>query len=173
MGLPPHGTRTRYVNHDKCRCAKCRAANTRYMRKLTHGSRRTTSPDEAREHLEKLRQSGIGTRQVTRLTGISRNALMDLRAGKLKFIRVSTANRILGITLEDHVAMRAMKDATETRRQLHELRRLGLREPAIARALGYRSDRLQFNADRVTVKNAKKVETLYRLALRHFGGEAA
>lgn len=31
--LPAHGTVTRYTNH-KCRCRKCRAAGTAYMREL-------------------------------------------------------------------------------------------------------------------------------------------
>lgn len=168
--MSPHGTRARYVL-DKCRCPRCRAANTEYAWRRTHDPDwhgELIDPTEMVEHLNRLTAAGIGLRQVAAMTGLSRTTLGDLRSGRNRRVRRRTADAVLAISLADHVAPRALTDSGPTHERIAALRESGITKKAIAKALGYRSHALQigYRGSRVTVKNARRVDVLYRLAVK-------
>jgi hypothetical protein len=170
VNLPPHGTRTRYVNHDRCRCAACRAANTAYQRSRTSGEQATVDASETRAHLRTLQAHGIGSRQAAQVGGIARTTIQEIRSGRRARIYRRTAEAILGVTTCDHVAQRSYVDGARTHALIADLRGMGMRRCAIARALGYKTEALQIaGRGRVTVRNARRIEVLHRLAANQAG----
>lgn len=167
--MSPHGTRARYVV-DGCRCPRCRAANTEYAWRRNHDpdwQGELIDPTEMVEHLDRLTAAGIGLRQVAAMTGLSRTTLSDLRSGRNRRVRRRTADAVLAVSLADHVSPRALTDSGATNERIEALRAAGMTRTAIAKALGYRTHALQITGrDRVTVRTARRVDVLYRLALR-------
>ncbi|MEV6897497.1 hypothetical protein [Amycolatopsis sp. NPDC051372] len=118
----PHG-RTKYLK-ERCRCSVCRAANSRYenMRKL----RPTTLVDAGpvREHVNMLREHGLGTRRIATLAGMPRQNIQALLYGKrpTKRMRPEGAARILAIKPgTDEPTSGARMDACGARRRLQAL----------------------------------------------------
>ncbi len=170
-----HGTRAKYVI-EGCHCEVCTQANREYMRRLTriqleerYGARppRFVDAEEVREHLATLSLSGIGRRQVARISGVSDTALSEIKAGRHRRVKLETANAIMAIATDDHVAGRALVDAAPARCIVTELLGLGMTKSAIALALGYSRPALQIPAgSRCTVRNLRRLEVLRQLVAR-------
>lgn len=114
MKVYPHGARARYT-FGRCRCDLCRQANTEYAvareRRLTLASFGCADPFtvdavEVREHLRFLQAAGVGLRQVSKLTRISRSALMQLRSGESRRVTWKNADLVLGVCTADKAAGR-------------------------------------------------------------------
>jgi len=169
-----HGERAAYVR-DRCRCPRCRAANTAasntHHRQCTFGR---WSPfldaTPVREHIQMLRAAGIGLNQIAKLAGLSpghvRGFVHPDRAGKAPFARVrpETAQRLLRVS--PSVASRAPAshvDATGTRRRLQALVTIGWPQSWLAHELGRSATNLRrsMNGESVTVATARQVSELY------------
>lgn len=103
-----HGTRAKYVV-EQCRCPECRRANCEYQkqreRRKAYEAWGDVTPalvpaDEARAHLAFLSSAGVGSRRVSRLTGVSRSTLGRLKRTSVR-VRPETADRILGLCTDD------------------------------------------------------------------------
>lgn len=80
-----HGTNSAYVL-DRCRCEDCTAANRAYeghrRRQQAYGRwTHWTDADRVREHLERLRASGIGAKRISELSGVPTGAVSKLLYG--------------------------------------------------------------------------------------------
>jgi hypothetical protein len=141
----PHGVRAKYV-FEKCRCSDCVEANRVYARQRDRHSRRVRygiEPDvpkfvdatETRDHLAWLRSQGVGLRAVEARSGIGRTALREIILGRRTRILPRTADAVLGVP-RSIARPGALVDSTEARAMVDDLRYLGFRRIAIARALG-------------------------------------
>lgn len=159
----PHGDRLRYIAG--CRCHECRAANARYesarQRARRSGDWNGIVPaDRARSHLVKLSKAGIGRRAVAAASDVALTVLLDVRTGRKRRIRARTERLILAVgkpQMSDH----AVVDARRTHRLIAELLTEGYTMAFLAARLGYRHPALQFG-ERITVRNAARVERLHR-----------
>lgn len=160
----PHGVRLRYMAG--CRCDACRRANTDYEIQRAKARKAgdwngIVPADRAREHLKALSRRGIGRRTVQACTDISVTVLFDIRSGRKKRIRARTERLILGVTkaqAADHALISGRKSARRIALLLEE----GYTQKFLARRLGYKHPALQFNQDRITVRNAARIERLYK-----------
>lgn len=137
----PHGTRAKYVM-ERCRCGPCRRANTAYARERDRAARRPDGGTPAyvpagrvREHLEWLRDGGVGLRRVAEVSGVSRSALTDIAAGRQRRLRPATGERIMAVSRRD-AAAGALVDGSGTWELLERLLAAGCSRTWIARQLG-------------------------------------
>lgn len=158
----PHGTRARY-NAQKCRCFKCRRANSAYELQRQRDPRVDAEP--VRAHLAALSARGIGLRAIADATDIPRVALQRLHRGQ-PTIRRSLADKILA-TDETIIADHATVPAGETQRLLRELIREGYTRTRLAAHLGSmaKTPALQFKAERVLAKTEQRVCRLHAALL--------
>lgn len=160
----PHGVRMRYMGG--CRCDACRAANTNYEKQRAK-ARKTgdwngvVPATEAKAHMLKLRRQGVGRRTVQACTDIADTVLFDIVSGKKTHIRARTARLILQVTKE-HAADHALIPAGRSRQLIRELLDEEYQESFLAKRLGYKNGYLQFNSDKITVRNAARIEQLHR-----------
>ncbi len=173
-----HGTRARYCSGptgsdsaNGCRCEPCRDANRVYSRfdakrrRLARQQGRWASPnvaiDKAKAHIETLRRSGVGTRQIARLAGISRTQVGDIAAGRTHYIRRVTEAAILAVDAQ--LAPGALIDAGPTWELVERLVAFGITRKRIGQAITGRGETLslQLHRDRVTVGAARCVEALH------------
>lgn len=160
----PHGTRLRYISG--CKCVPCRAANSRYECERAAARRRgegagIVPATRARAHLRKLSRQGVGRRAVAAASDVAETILQLIGAGRRARIRASTERRILAVD----AAARAdgtLVSAGSTWRRLEALLAEGFPKAEIARRLGYQTPALQLRPDRITARNAVRVERLYR-----------
>lgn len=160
----PHGVRLRYMAG--CRCDACRKANSAYENERQKARRRgdwngIVPADRARAHLQALSRQGVGRRAVQACTDIADTVLSEIRTGRKAHIRARTERLILGVTkaqAADHALISGRKSARLIALLLEE----GYTQKFLARRLGYKHPALQFNQDRITVRNAARVERLYR-----------
>lgn len=164
-----HGTRAKYVV-EKCRCEPCTVANRTYQRNRERNVQRArlgieervgTYIDAAdtREYLMWLGSIGVGLRTVSDRTGIAIGTLRNLRLGRVTKCRPQTAAAVRTLGPKDRPSA-ALVPASLLQRRIEELQRQGWSKARIAQALGYASPALQFHADKVTVKNVRRVEAL-------------
>jgi len=159
----PHGDRLRYLAG--CRCRDCRRANSAYesmrQRARRNGDWNGIVPAaNARAHLLKLSRLGVGRRAVAAATDVADSILSQVRTKKKLRIRARTARRIIAVTpamASDHAFVTATRTWVLIGRLLEE----GYTKTYLARQLGY-ARALQFNKTRVLVRNAARVERLYR-----------
>lgn len=159
----PHGVRLRYVAG--CRCDACRKANSQYENERQQARRRgdwngIVPADRARAHLLALSRKGVGRRAVQASTDIADTVLSAIRSGAKKRIRARTERLILQVT-RDQAADHAVVSAARTRYLIQLLLEEEYTEEFLAQRLGYKTGRLQFT-DRITVRNAARVERLYK-----------
>ena len=160
----PHGHRLRYMAG--CRCFQCRRANSDYERQRQKdraaGDWNGIVPAAAaRAHILKLSRLGIGRRAIRSASDVADTVLQQIRNGKRTQIRARTERKILAVTkscASDH----ALVPATRTWRQIGALLEEGFTKRELARRLGYASPALQFRRDFITVRNAARVDALYR-----------
>lgn len=160
----PHGVRARYCAG--CRCDECRRANREYeqtrMRARAGGDWNGIKPAAAaRAHLLKLRRQGVGLRMVADATGVARSILQDILQRKRVRIRARTERKILGVT----TAVRgdgALVSAGDTWQRIGWLLEEGFTKRQLSKMLGQSGQALQLGRERVTVRNAAKVERVWR-----------
>lgn len=160
----PHGVRIRYMAG--CRCQACRKANSSYESERQKARRAgdwngIVSAAEARAHMLKLRREGVGRRAVQACTDISDTVLQEIASGKKAQIRARTARLIMRVT-KKQAADHALISARRSHRLIGLLLEEMYTEEFIAGRLGYKTGRLQFNAEKITVVNAARIERLYR-----------
>lgn len=160
----PHGVRVRYMAG--CRCPECRRANTAYeiARAIARKSgdwNGIVPADRARAHILALSRQGIGRRTVQACTDVADAVLTAIRSGRKTRIRARTERLILGVT-KAQAADHALVSARKSHRLIKLLLEEGYSEKFLARRLGYKQPTLQFNDKRVTVRNAARIERLYR-----------
>lgn len=88
----------------KCRCAKCRKANTDFARaylQRIRGEPVDLAPvfvdaTKVRAHLVRLERRGVGSRVIAEAAGVSRQTVRHLRDGRRRRCRSDVAVRILG-----------------------------------------------------------------------------
>lgn len=165
-----HGTRLRYIGG--CRCVECRKANAAYERRRSLARAQgkanpIVDAKEARLHIRKLSKKGVGYRAVAQAAGVARGVVADIKSGRKPRCRAMTVRAILAVT-ESAAAPRALVDAEPTRRRIRELLAEGFTKRQLARRFGMKSPALQFpleGTERITAKNAAKVERLWRFLL--------
>ena len=164
-----HGARAKYVM-ERCRCGPCRRANTDYARERDRASRRPDGGAPAyvpagrvREHLEWLRDGGVGLRRVAEVSGVSRSALTAIAAGRQRRLRPATGERIMAVSRRDGAAG-ALVDGAPTWQLLEQLLAAGHSRAWIARQLGSEATTpaLQLRRERVLRSTAIAVEQLAR-----------
>lgn len=171
-----HGTRAAYVfgvepgRGAGCRCALCRTANREYQRRRDRSVRRPDETPEAafvdatevREHLRWLAGEGVGLRTVAGRAKVSRSALAKIKSGERSRCTPGLAERVLAIGLH-RAAPGCRVDAKQTWRLLDDMLANGHTRTGIAKMLGSKAKTpaLQIKRERVTVKQARKVEDLY------------
>lgn len=160
----PHGDRLRYVAG--CRCNLCRRANSIYENARQKARRAgdwngIVDAGKARAHLLKLSKQGVGRRAVADCTDVAETILCEIRAGKRTQIRARTERKILAVT-QAMALDGTLTRAKQTWRLIDELVEEGYTIPDLAARLGYKNPTLQFGRDRVTVRNAYRVECLHR-----------
>jgi hypothetical protein len=163
-GAKPHGVRMRYMAG--CRCDACRRANTAYESQRAR-ARKTgdwngiVPAAEARAHMLKLRRQGVGLQTVQACTDIAGTVLQEVVSGKKTRIRARTARLILLVT-KAQAADHALISASRSRHLIARLLEEEHAEAFLAKRLGYATGRLQFTADKITVRNAARIERLYK-----------
>lgn len=171
LDLPPadayeHGTRARYVGG--CRCASCRAANSRYgssrVRAKAAGDWNGLVPAaRARAHIEALRAEGVGLRTVADVSGVARSVLAALVSGQRTALRARSERAILDVSAEAGLNGAKLLPAEALLARLEAVRvARGWTRRELARRLGYQGNALQFRPDRMTARNIARVERFLR-----------
>lgn len=121
--------------------------------------------DRARKYLRRLSRRGVGRRAVAAACDVTESVLHKIATGRKKQIRASTERKILGVdkgAASDHALIDAKSTWTKVE---HLIEHEGFTKAEIARRLGYASPRLQLQRERVTARNALRIDRLYRDAL--------
>ena len=87
--------------------------------------------------------------------------MQAIRSKRKTRIRARTERAILAVTTAQ-ASDRAYTGAQPTFKRINELLEEGFTVKFLAQQLGYKNPTLQFNRDRVTVRNAGRVERLHR-----------
>ncbi len=164
----PHGTRIKYMGG--CRCGECRAAAARSDRESKARRRQglsngLTSAEPTREHLLRLSSQGIGRDAVADVSGVAVSVISEIRTGRKQQIRKETERRILAVTVEAAFD-KANIDAGPTWRLIGELLEEGFTKAELARRLGYAVPALPFRRERISARNARRIELLYRRVMQ-------
>lgn len=169
-----HGTHACYVHGPNpgstpggCRCADCSLANSLYERDRQRGTAPAyVGATRARNHIEELRQAGVGLKTIAKRAGVSHGALSKLiygdrtrGRGPSKRIRQSTEAAILAVTPAD-AAPGGKIPASRTWDHIGTLLARGWTKTAIARAIGQTSGGLQLSHELVSKANADAVAAL-------------
>lgn len=159
----PHGTRIKYLGG--CRCMPCRASASRYesewaaKRKLGLGNE-LVSTALVVNHLQNLSAKGVGYKAVCDAAGVGKSSVMMAMKGRRKQMRAANARAILAVTFDMAVRDGAYIDATETKRHIRWLLNEGFTRGELAKRLGYKTANLQLKFDKITARNAMKIERL-------------
>lgn len=158
----------------RCHGAACREANRKYeaqrSRQRLYGievDRVDATP--VLEHINTLRQSGLGLRRISALSGVSRSTLAELytaRPGRDTKQQVSsaTARKIMALeTGQDSLAAAAPVDATGSHRRIQALVALGYSYTRLGAELGMSGGNVATLLQRPSVlaRTARKVSDLY------------
>ena len=160
----PHGRRARYMAG--CRCLLCRAAHSRYNcereRAVAEGrANPLVSAEAARAHLAKLSAAGVGYKSAAAAANVAKSVVFGIITGRRRNIRRETEERLLAVDATC-VGDGALVDARPTWRILDGLIREGYTKRQLAAWLGV-GQSIQFRRDRITARNAAKVERMARL----------
>lgn len=140
--MTQHGKRSTYVKG--CHCADCRAANARYAKlaKFRSDTGRSVLVDArpVRNHLQKLREAGVGKRTIAARSGVSQTVvdrLLGINSDRpAARVRPETAKRLLSVRVED-VAAGTRVSIVGTQRRLQALIALGWTQTEIAQRVGW------------------------------------
>jgi len=161
----PCGSRAKYIGGG-CRCLQCRAANSRYETERAAARKRgewngLVSADRARAHLSMLSRQGVGRRAVGAASDVGDTTLQQIRNGAKTQIRANTEKRILAVD-KSCVSDGALVPAGRAQRLLERLKAEGYPALRLVRFLGGKSQGLQFGARKMTARNVRRIERLYR-----------
>ena len=165
-----HGTRAKYVV-EKCRCQPCTIANRLYARERDRTERRIAygieSPPvifidatETREHIQWLRQVGVGRRQIHATSRVARSTIQKIGSGQLLKIRPQTADRILAVG-RHRAAGGTLIDAKPTWRLINDLLKHGCTRAQIARHINHNARALQISKTKIRKSTAEAVQQLH------------
>lgn len=135
---PPHGTTTRYDNH-QCRCALCSAAKCAYAKKRrylmdTGRWNPWTDATTARGALVRYKALGIGVSRVADAAGIARDTAWRIHRGEATRITHETAAKIL--TADVTLSPNSKVPAVGSRRRVHALMCMGYTQTVIRERAG-------------------------------------
>lgn len=158
----PCGTRLKYIAG--CRCLRCRMSNANYE---TSRARARAAGDwngvvdaaPARAHIKKLARAGVGYRMIAQVTDVARTVVFGIKMGTRVRARARTIRKILAVTAQQRGDATCVS-AKHTWMLIGQLLEEGYTKTSLAQQLGY-TRALQLNKDRVTAKNAAKVQRLY------------
>lgn len=164
--MNPCGTRQRFTQG--CRCDPCRKAWNAYnlsrIKARKNGDWKGLVPTKGtRTHIERLNAPIC---VIARAAGVSRDSIRLIASGARRRTTQATRDAILAVTPKDIyatyplLAPNAFAPGQETKQQLEALKRSGFSGKELGRKVGLTELRLM--GKRVTVKNAKRVEKLYR-----------
>lgn len=175
MGEHPHGNPNRY-RHGGCRCTPCRDANTRHMTRyrmrVSSGSHQPdVDADPVRQHVQRLRDSGLGTARVAELAGVGHETVRALLAGRpsvglppTKKMRPATAAKILAVRY-GQLPQEGWVPGVGTRRRLRALSAMGWPLTLLEDRLGVARTCVQrmtaASGARVSAARARAVAELY------------
>lgn len=174
-----HGTRAAYVT-DRCRCTRCRAANRAAERLRTSAQRDGTwhpfvDAGPAREHLQSLRERGLGLDRLAKLSRTSRSTVSRLLSqSSPRRLRGETAERLLTVEPSPELLPdRTQVDAADTHARVQELIAMGYPLPQLARELSRSSVSLRRTLHRrkVTLGTATAVGHLHNRLRNGFAAE--
>lgn len=157
-----HGVRARYVAG--CRCAPCRKANTLYQRtraraKVYGHANPLVDATPSRQHAVRLGKAGMGWRTIAEVAGVPKSTLQRVLDRERRYLRKSTADRILAVTPAPKGGARV--PARATWKKVNALLAEGFSKAELARRLGYKQPALQLGKRWVTAGNAKAVAAFY------------
>ncbi|PKL96796.1 MAG: hypothetical protein CVV18_00335 [Gammaproteobacteria bacterium HGW-Gammaproteobacteria-8] len=160
----PHGDRLRY--RAGCRCSLCRTANTQYEAQRQRARKAgdwngIVSAKRAKAHLLTLSRHGVGRRAVGAASDVGDTCLSQIRCGEKTRIRARTERRILAVT-PAMASDRALVPSRDTIKRIRQLLAEGYSEQRLAHELGLKTGRLQYHAERVTVRTAYRIERLHK-----------
>lgn len=160
----PHGRRARYVAG--CRCLLCSAANSRYnsqreRAKAAGEDNPLVSSAAARAHLLALSAGGVGYKAAADAAGVARSIVGQIRTGRRPNIRKDTERRLLAVDASCR-GDATLIDARPTWKILKRLFDDGYTKRQLAEWMGLKHT-IQFRRDRITARNAARVERLVRL----------
>lgn len=171
MKKPPgHGTTSKYQYG--CRCSKCRTAVAAYERNRYRQTHRPdgqwepfVSPDEAREHVLKLMECGLGQKMIARMAGVSFMSVHALIRGQMGFppsqrIRRETSDRLLAVNMT-RVGNDARIDSSKMWKQVDHLLALGYTRYRLKQETGV-TTLVQPRNPRAKASSIKKVDQFYR-----------
>jgi hypothetical protein len=121
------------------------------------------STKPARRHIERL---NAPIYVIARAAGVSRDSVRLIAKGEREQTTQATSEAILAVTAKDIyatyplLALNAYTPGDAAKQQLEELKRSGFTATELGRKVGLTELRLL--GRRVTVKNARRVERLYR-----------
>ncbi|MER7612472.1 hypothetical protein [Nonomuraea wenchangensis] len=177
MAVYPHGDANRY-RHGRCRCRRCRAANTREMNLYrlavaTGVHRRDVDAEPVRQHVAKLQAAGLGVQRIAELAGVGYDTVRRLLYGKpsegtapTKKMRPETASKLLAVRF-GLLPSEGWVPGVGTRRRVQALSAMGWPLPLVAARCGLSPDTVQRltrapDDGRVDASTARKVADLYR-----------
>ncbi len=160
----PHGHRLRYLAG--CRCRDCRRSNSLYESARAKARKNgdwngLVSAARTRRHLFKLSRRGIGRRAVAIAADVSQSMICAIKSKRKKQIRARSERKILSVTAAD-ACDHSFVPARRTWKLIRMLKTEGYTTAQLARSLGYSRAVLQLSKTRVLVRNAFRVERLYR-----------
>jgi hypothetical protein len=158
-----HGDRLKYLAG--CRCLQCRAANSRYE---TERSAARKAGDwngivpawRARRHILALSRKGVGRRALAEASDVGETCIQQIKNAQKTHIRKRTERKILAVTPEA-ISGAALISASRTQKLIGKLLHEGFTKADLARRLGYARPALQINRERITARNAMRVEKLF------------
>lgn len=122
-----------------CTCNRCQRCRNRERRRLQRRMQKAgtwqpwhPNPEQVREHINHLRDHGVGLDAIAESAGIARISVQRITYGTYKYVTTETAEAILAVT------PRAAKQVnpTGTRRRLQALATLGYSYPYLSEKLG-------------------------------------
>lgn len=160
----PHGRRARYVAG--CRCLLCRAAHSRYNcereRAVAEGrANPLVSAEAARAHLAALSTTGVGYKSAASAANVAKSIVLGIITGRRPNIRKDTERRLLAVDVSC-IGDSTLIDARPTWKILNRLLADGYTKRQLAEWMGLKHS-IQFHRDRITARNAARVERLVRL----------
>lgn len=165
-----HGTPKAYTSGG-CRCTQCRQAHakeardTRKQKAYGRYTKHKRPAQQAVNHINNLRATGITLKQIHTNTGVAMITLGEITLGKRPTIQADTEQRILGYTpTPEQASPHAITNTPGTARRLQALQYNGWDQDTIAQKLGLQRShvwKLTHQKISATVPIAARITNLY------------
>jgi hypothetical protein len=159
-----HG-RVKYVV-ERCRCDVCREAARQYeqMRRVRLVPT-LVDATKAREHVRHLMSLGMGYKRIAEVAGVGSGTVMAMLYGKpnrqpTRRIKPETEAALLAVQFSPNDG--ALVDNATTLRQIDAMVAAGIPRARIAERIGCDRPALQIAGEKITAKNARGVDQMYR-----------